>query len=573
MTIDFSQPVPITSIGLSEHKVHYYHPTLDPAKKVWDLTPLIESLRWSDDINQAASEINLKIVLHDNDRNVDNLKNIIKPGGILTVFGQNVQPDGSGGTGLEEIIRGVVFDKSINSSNNNAVMNVTAFEHLIYMSKSQDSEIFHKMTATQIVRYVAEKINFPLGTVAETTFEIPSLIFRKNTWYDMIITALTEDRMATGDRFILRMDKGVLNVIRKVLPSKVWTFEYGRNIFQSELNESIRDLKNKVILYSTETSDQISEIVGIEITGDKNDSLTIIAGGDDDLLEDTQKITDYGLLQHIETGTIPLRYPDAQEYGRHILETLSKVKMGGHIDVPNINGIKWGDAIFIYEPMSGLAAQYYVESAVHIVDPGNAHMELTIQFEDLLPERLFEEHEGKTPDAAWEDILKAEGITNSRPKNKRDRDKNTGEVARYSVPLDEPYQITQEYGANKQSKFNYPYGHSGMDIANGSGDAALDHPVYAAGGGTVSYAGYDKVGGNMVKINHNDGYESGYAHLNVMYVKAGEKVIKGQTIGLVGQTGSAMPGPNNPAGGPHLHFEVKRVNSGVTIDPRELMDI
>ena len=86
---------------------------------------------------------------------------------------------------------------------------------------------------------------------------------------------------------------------------------------------------------------------------------------------------------------------------------------------------------------------------------------------------------------------------------------------------------------------------NGIDISSLDG---LGSPVYAAAGGVVLRAGYDRIGGNRVTILHTNGVVTYYGHLNAMLVKPGDLVQQGQQIGTEGQTGRAT--------GPHVHFQV-----------------
>ena len=87
--------------------------------------------------------------------------------------------------------------------------------------------------------------------------------------------------------------------------------------------------------------------------------------------------------------------------------------------------------------------------------------------------------------------------------------------------------------------------HNGLDISRGTGA-----PVYAADSGFVTFAGWTDMGyGNLVVIDHRNGYETRYAHLQAFYVSAGQSVAKGTQIAAMGSTGNST--------GPHLHFEVR----------------
>jgi murein DD-endopeptidase MepM/ murein hydrolase activator NlpD len=70
----------------------------------------------------------------------------------------------------------------------------------------------------------------------------------------------------------------------------------------------------------------------------------------------------------------------------------------------------------------------------------------------------------------------------------------------------------------------------------------------------VTWAGWNVYGyGNLVVINHGNGYETYYAHLNGINVGAGQVVYQGNIIGTSGNTGRSS--------GPHLHFEIRYFNS------------
>jgi murein DD-endopeptidase MepM/ murein hydrolase activator NlpD len=94
---------------------------------------------------------------------------------------------------------------------------------------------------------------------------------------------------------------------------------------------------------------------------------------------------------------------------------------------------------------------------------------------------------------------------------------------------------------------DYWSGHLGIDIAAGEGAT-----VYAADSGVVTMAqgGYNYGYGNVIQIDHGNGYSTIYAHLNAYFVGVCQSVSAGQQIGTSGNTGNSQ--------GAHLHFEVRQ---------------
>ena len=110
--------------------------------------------------------------------------------------------------------------------------------------------------------------------------------------------------------------------------------------------------------------------------------------------------------------------------------------------------------------------------------------------------------------------------------------------------------ITSRYGVSSSIRSS---DHTGLDIAAKSG---TDIKVVADG--TVTCASYKGSYGNIVKIDHGNGFETWYAHTSKMYVRVGQQVKAGDVIAAVGSTGNST--------GPHLHFEI-RIN-GEHVNPQ-----
>jgi murein DD-endopeptidase MepM/ murein hydrolase activator NlpD len=131
----------------------------------------------------------------------------------------------------------------------------------------------------------------------------------------------------------------------------------------------------------------------------------------------------------------------------------------------------------------------------------------------------------------------------------------TGEMVRPGLGV-----VTSPFGPRFHPILHYVKVHTGIDFA------AADGIAYAADDGVVLLTEYNTAYGNMTVIDH--GTVGGlrmttlYAHQAAVGVKPGDRVIKGQAIGVIGSTGYAT--------GPHLHFEV-RIN-GQPIDPAPFLE-
>lgn len=128
------------------------------------------------------------------------------------------------------------------------------------------------------------------------------------------------------------------------------------------------------------------------------------------------------------------------------------------------------------------------------------------------------------------------------------------EVAEY-VPLGKPvwsYWVTSNYGSRSDPFNGKSARHKGVDLASRTGNK-----IKIRARGKVTRAEYAGGYGNLVVVDHGNGFQTKYAHLNKIYVKKGDYVEVDDTLGEVGTTGRST--------GPHLHYEV--LYQGRNVDP------
>ena len=128
------------------------------------------------------------------------------------------------------------------------------------------------------------------------------------------------------------------------------------------------------------------------------------------------------------------------------------------------------------------------------------------------------------------------------------------------IPLGYPTDgtISSKFGRRIDPFTKKPAWHSGVDIK-----APLGGAVKATADGVVLRSTYDSKYGRYILVDHENGFKTLYGHCRKTLVKAGARVKRGQTIGLIGNSGRST--------GPHLHYEVRFKDK--VVDPRSFVRI
>ena len=120
-----------------------------------------------------------------------------------------------------------------------------------------------------------------------------------------------------------------------------------------------------------------------------------------------------------------------------------------------------------------------------------------------------------------------------------------------------PLVVSSPYGSRVHPIDGAPRFHAGVDL-----EVPLEHPVRAAEAGTVVFSGWNGAHGKQIELQHDAHWATRYSHLDVLLLRPGTVVKKGQVIGLSGQTGMTT--------GPHVHFELRR--DGDALDPEVFLE-
>jgi murein DD-endopeptidase MepM/ murein hydrolase activator NlpD len=129
-----------------------------------------------------------------------------------------------------------------------------------------------------------------------------------------------------------------------------------------------------------------------------------------------------------------------------------------------------------------------------------------------------------------------------------------------TVPVRKPIggeiDVSSSFGVRPDPFLGRPAMHTGLDLRSSIGD-----PVRATANGTVTIAGWNGGYGNMVELDHGNGFATRYGHMSAIEVKVGQHVRSGQIVGRVGSTGRST--------GPHLHYETRI--DGEAVDPQRFL--
>ena len=132
-----------------------------------------------------------------------------------------------------------------------------------------------------------------------------------------------------------------------------------------------------------------------------------------------------------------------------------------------------------------------------------------------------------------------------------------GNTTYWAWPTVKPFRISSYFGWRVHPITGAAHLHTGVDI---TGTASKNIFAVQSGKVVAAQTGWNGGQGTYVKINHENGYVTVYMHLSKLRVKKGQRVDKGEVIGLMGCTGSCT--------GTHLHFQVYK--DGDLMDPLKL---
>ncbi len=221
-----------------------------------------------------------------------------------------------------------------------------------------------------------------------------------------------------------------------------------------------------------------------------------------------------------------------------------KAREGEELSIPPINGffIKVNPG----QTYTEIAAQYVVKA--DLIWEANGCQEKPPEYV-FIPTSKFAKNNINDPP-----------VTESNPNNNQNNNNQGG----FKKPLNGVMTILFDYEWQTNPDSGKRVFHSGIDLM-----AFEENPVFVVADGEVVFAGKKGNYGNIVVINHPNGMQTRYAHLSKIYINDGKKVIAGEPLGTVGNTGK----PDIKES--HLHFEIRvQTRQGwMSEDPKKYFNI
>lgn len=205
----------------------------------FDVSNMFEEITWSG--RKGAAPRSVSITLMDDDGYNHSRVSVDCINGDQCVFYE----DGT------ELFRGIVTSHKQNSSKK---LVVKAYDNAYYLANNKDSFSYANKTASQIFNDCMTRLGMR-GEAVDTGYIIPELPKGKTTYYDVMLDALSTTYKATGERFYISSENGIIYLRRRVENAMQWVLESGSNqanLTNYEYSKSIEKVKTRVRLLSKE---------------------------------------------------------------------------------------------------------------------------------------------------------------------------------------------------------------------------------------------------------------------------------------------------------------------------------
>lgn len=296
-----------------------------------DVTPALLNLSITENGEELAAKVEITII----NVMVENkwLNQQINVGDKLYIYADT-------GGGAQEVFRGTIWTDRYNSRKEKELI-FTAYDNLIYLQKSKDSRFYAKGKASKsIVGDICDAWGVSYDyQYRNCTHEMQ--LFRANALADMIITILDDCRKQTGEKWVVRSEKGKALFLKRGTNTTTYNFKADENVLSTTSEETLDGVVTKVIVVTNEDQDKKPAIEAI-ITGDT---------------------AAYGTLQDVVSRTKTTKLSDAKKEANQIIKDSGKPFLTYTLEALDIPWLHKGDKISV--SAGDMIGAFYVKSVTH----------------------------------------------------------------------------------------------------------------------------------------------------------------------------------------------------------------
>lgn len=461
---------------------------------------LLQSLTWEEWKGQLAMRLTATIA---NER-LDSGARIAK----LFPDGAQVHLYGGYDAGRpEEVLRGRVFANRSTWNSGARDHEIVVYDPLYYLTMSEADYLVRGGSADVAIRTLLKKFGVPIGTINNPTTHVGNKLYRQKTIAQIVGRILRHARNEGDGRWVLRAIAGKTSTVRRGANDDVFYFE-ADNISEMDVSRSVENLVTRV-----------------KIVGRKKKSSTVLATATSELKDD------FGIFQRVVNRSDYDSPRAAERAARHLIETEGRERKTFSMVAPDVPGLRKGHRIHV---KAAVANDFYIVRGIN---------------HDAPTRSMYVEYEGEEKDEI-EIRFRETGLDDwIPPEDKRSRGSQgpRGGVSDTGWQWPLKGAINSPFGDDRGDHI-----HAGIDI-----DAAVGTSCFPGKAGTVAFAGVATGYGNVVYLDHGNGFSSRYGHLSQIDVNNGQKISRDFRLGKSGNTGTST--------GPHLHFEIRK--GGVAVDP------
>lgn len=351
------------------------------ATHVYELTPAIQSLNWSESLQNAGITGNIELV--DPDKKLLALQR----GERFRLLWR--EDFGRPNSPMRELHRFVMWDRARRSSTASTIR-FGFHDMLIYLMTSEDHFLFQKdgkhkkgWTATEITLWLANKYKIPLGRIVQSKVRIPYLRLEQSSIYDCLLKAWSYDRERSGRKYVIRAIHDKLHVFPKRTSTAMWQYDEETNLIDSEFISSLEGMYTAVtVIGSRETN--TTGIPDVRVT-----------------VKHKQKADKYGYLHKLITLEGVGGRETALKIARNALLTTLRENLDGKVDGFGIPYLRAGDPIAVRDTQSGIVGQFWISDVSHTISGGAFTTSIGLNWMDVVPSQLPSESELHPPASGY----------------------------------------------------------------------------------------------------------------------------------------------------------------------------